>query len=115
MLNLNLVHNIYSTSLPVLYKIIHETLLISYNTNFCCTLQRVRDADYTFKYIATTTCLLPFQTICVMHDIIYPPDDVSGEGLQVDGVPAEMLAVRHSDVVQVVLADPQDVPEEGLH
>jgi hypothetical protein len=40
MLNFNTVHNIYSTLLPVLYKIIHETLLISYNTNFCCTLQR---------------------------------------------------------------------------
>ncbi len=49
-----------------------------------------------------------------MHDFIFPPDDVSGEGLQVDGVPPEMLAVRHGDVVQVVLADPQDVPEEGL-
>jgi hypothetical protein len=50
-----------------------------------------------------------------MHDIIFPPDDVSGEGLQVDGVPAEMLAVCHGDVVEVVLADSQDVPEEGLH
>jgi hypothetical protein len=50
-----------------------------------------------------------------MHDIIFAPDDVSGEGLKVDGVPPEMLAVRHGDVVQVVLADPQDVPVQVLH
>ena len=40
-------------------------------------------------------------------------DDVPREGLKVDGVAPEVLAVRHRDVVQVVFADSQDVP--GLY
>ena len=38
-------------------------------------------------------------------------DDVPRESLKVDGVAPEVLAVGHRDVVEVVFADSQDVPD----
>ena len=41
-------------------------------------------------------------------------DDVSGECFQVYRVPPEVLAVGHRDVVEVILADAEDVPGIGV-
>ena len=52
-----------------------------------------------------------FPSLCE-HDT---RDDVSRKGLKVDGVAPEVFTVGHRDVVEVVLADSQDVPINKFH